>query len=76
MCIAVAKPSFDEPERLTWSLGWTGDLVPRGEPRSSFARFEITSFEFIFVWVPEPVCQMTRGKWEIRLREATSVAAC
>ena len=27
----------------------------------SMARFATTSFTFMFVWVPDPVCQMTSG---------------
>ena len=29
-CIAVGKLSLDDWPWLTWSLGWTGDLPPRG----------------------------------------------
>ena len=37
-------------------FGWTGVLLPRTR-RISIARFEITSWQFIFVCVPLPVCQ-------------------
>lgn len=36
----------------------------------------ITSLLFMLDWVPEPVCQTTRGKWSSSLPSATSVAAC
>jgi hypothetical protein len=36
-------------------------LHPRGPPSSSLARLASTSFMFMLVWVPEPVCQITRG---------------
>ncbi len=44
-------------------------------PSISMARFEMTSFAFMLVWVPEPVCQTTRGKWSSSLPAATSLAA-
>jgi hypothetical protein len=37
---------------------------------------EMTSLAFMLDWVPEPVCQTTRGKWSTSLSEATSSAAC
>ena len=67
MCIAVGKVSFDDWLRLTWSFGCTGALAPSGAPSSSLARFAITSFAFMLVWVPEPVCQTTSGKCSSRL---------
>jgi hypothetical protein len=30
--------------------------------RAALARFAMTSFAFMFVWVPLPVCQTTSGK--------------
>ncbi len=48
---------------FTWSFGWTGDFEPSSPPASSIARFAITSFTFMLVWVPEPVCQTKSGKW-------------
>ena len=56
MFIAVGNVSFDDCDMFTWSFGCTGFLDPRSPPASSIARFEITSFTFMFVWVPEPVC--------------------
>jgi hypothetical protein len=44
-------------------------------PSISIARFEITSLAFMLVWVPEPVCQTTSGKWSSSLPAATSAAA-
>ena len=35
------------------------------------ARFEMTSLAFMLDWVPEPVCQTTRGKWSMSLPEMT-----
>ncbi|MNC92201.1 hypothetical protein D3C83_85850 [compost metagenome] len=60
-CIAVGKLSFDDCPLLTWSLGWTGLLPPRSPVRISLARPATTSFAFMLVWVPEPVCQITKG---------------
>ena len=57
---------------FTWSLGWTGDLLPITPPSSSMARLEMTSLAFMLVWVPLPVCQTRRGKWSSSLPSATS----
>ncbi len=46
--------SLEDWEAFTWSLGWS--FTPR-----SAARWAMTSLTFIFVWVPLPVCQTTRG---------------
>ena len=40
-----------------------------------FVFFEMTSFAFILLWVPLPVCQTTRGKWSSSLPSMTSSAA-
>ena len=56
---------------LTSSLGCTSFL-----PASALARFAITSLAFMLDWVPEPVCQTTRGKWAFSAPEMTSPAAC
>ncbi len=75
MCIAVGNVSFDDCPRLTWSFGWTGFLLPTVPPASSIARFEITSFAFMFVCVPLPVCQTKSGKCASSLPSMTSSAA-
>jgi hypothetical protein len=67
--------SFDDWLILTWSLGWTGFLLPISPPSISMARFEITSLAFMFDWVPEPVCQTTSGKCSFSLPSITSLAA-
>ena len=46
---------------LTSSLGWTSRSSPRSPPRISLARLASTSFMFMLVWVPLPVCQTTSG---------------
>ena len=56
MCIAVGKVSFEDCDMFTWSFGWTGVLDPSSPPAISIARFEMTSFAFMLLWVPEPVC--------------------
>ena len=61
---------------LTWSLGCTGAFEPIAPPSSSIARFEITSFAFMFVCVPDPVCHTTSGKWSSRPPSMTSCAIC
>ncbi len=57
-CMAVGYVSLDDWPMLTWSLGWTGRLLPRTPPASSMARLAMTSLAFMLVCVPEPVCQM------------------
>ena len=59
--MAVGNTSLDDWPMLTWSLGWTFRPIPRSPPISSLARLAITSLTFMFVWVPLPVCQTTRG---------------
>lgn len=76
MCMAVGKLSLELCARLTWSLGCTGDLPPRGLPASSLARPAITSLTFMLVWVPLPVCQTTSGKCSSWRPARTSSAAC
>ena len=56
MCIAVGNVSFDDCDMFTWSFGCTGVFEPSSPPGISIARLEMTSFTFMFVWVPEPVC--------------------
>jgi len=56
---------------LTWSFGWTGVFEPSWPPSISIARFAITSLMFMFVWVPEPVCHTTNGKWSSNSPEIT-----
>ncbi len=54
MCMAVGKVSLDDCDMLTWSLGWTGSLLPSTPPASSMARLAMTSLAFMFDCVPEP----------------------
>ena len=74
-CIAVGNTSFDDWPMLTWSLGWTLRPMPRSPPKSSLARLAMTSFTFMFVWVPLPVCQTTSGNSASCLPAITSSAA-
>jgi hypothetical protein len=39
------------------------------------ALLAMTSFAFMFDWVPDPVCQTTKGKWSLSLPSMTSSAA-
>ena len=75
MCIIVGKLSLEDWPRLTWSFGCTGSRDPSGRPRISFARLAMTSFAFMLVWVPEPVCQTGSGKSSSRSPSAISCAA-
>mmetsp|Transcript_15280 Transcript_15280/g.35222 ORF Transcript_15280/g.35222 Transcript_15280/m.35222 type:complete len:201 (-) Transcript_15280:393-995(-) len=75
ICMAVGKESLLDCPMLTWSLGWTGDLVPTAPPRIWIARFDRTSLTFMLVWVPDPVWKMTRGKCLSSFPSMTSSAA-
>ena len=75
MCIAVGNVSFDDCDMFTWSFGWTGDFEPISPPAISIARLATTSFTFMFVCVPEPVCQTNSGKCSSSAPSITSSAA-
>ena len=62
ICIAVGNTSFVDWDLFTWSLGCTGFFEPNLPPIIWIALLAITSLTFIFVWVPEPVCQTFKGK--------------
>ena len=53
-------------------MGWIGFFDPTSPPSNSIPLFAITSFAFIFDWVPDPVCQITKGKWSLNFPFATS----
>ena len=44
-------------------------------PKISIALLAITSFTFIFVWVPDPVCQTFKGKCSFNFPDITSLDA-
>ena len=67
MCMAVGKVSLDDWPMLTWSLGWTGVLLPSVAADQLDARLLITSLTFMLDWVPEPVCQTYSGKLLIQV---------
>jgi hypothetical protein len=75
MCIAVGNVSFEDCDRLMWSFGWTGRFDPISPPAISIARFEMTSFAFMFDCVPDPVCHTKSGKWSSSVPSMTSSAA-
>ena len=60
---------------FTGSFGWTGSFEPIVPPRISIARFEITSFAFMLLCVPEPVCHTTSGKCSSSSPSMTCCAA-
>ena len=66
---AHARTTFKGTHRV---LHCTGAMETRMEAH----RLAMTSLLFMLDCVPEPVCQITRGKWSVRLPSATSVAAC
>ena len=61
--------------RDSWSFGCTRRPAPRSPPSSSDARLASTSFMFICVWVPEPVCHTGSGKCASCWPAITSSAA-
>ena len=61
MYIAEGNVSFDDCDMFTWSLGWTGALLPSGVPASWQQRLEITSLTFMLNCVPLPVIQTCNG---------------
>ena len=73
--IAVGKTSLEDWPRFTSSLGWTRRPSPRGPPRISLARLASTSFAFMLVWVPLPVCQTMSGNSRSCWPASTSSAA-
>ena len=75
MCRAAGKVSLLDWLRFTWSLGCTGLLLPSTPPEAAIARLAITSFTFMLVWVPEPVCHTFSGNSRSSVPAATSSAA-
>ena len=75
MCIAVGNVSFEDCDLFTSSFGWMGFFEPSTPPAISIARFEMTSFTFMFVCVPLPVWKTTRGKCASSFPSMTSCAA-
>src|SRR6266446_3699179 len=61
MYIAEGNVSLDDCDMLTWSLGCTGVLLPRGVPASWLARLDITSLTFMLNCVPLPVIHTCSG---------------
>src|SRR5579862_9210206 len=61
MYIVEGNESFDDCDMLTWSLGWTGVLLPSGVPASWQQRFETTSLTFMLNCVPLPVIHTCNG---------------
>ena len=74
-CMAVGNTSLLDWLLLTSSLGCTSRASPRSPPSSSLARLAITSFRFMLVCVPEPVCQTTSGNSSGCRPSSTSSAA-
>src|ERR1700691_2738661 len=61
MYIAEGNESLDDCDMFTWSLGWTGALLPSAVPASWQHRLEITSLTFMLNCVPLPVIQTCNG---------------
>jgi hypothetical protein len=61
--VTVGMTSFEDWQRLTWSLGWTGRRAPRVSPSSSLARLAMTSLAFMLVDVPDPVWNTSMTNW-------------
>ena len=61
MCIAVGNVSFELWDILTWSFGCIAFSFVKSRPIFCIALWAMTSFIFIFVCVPLPVCQIESG---------------
>eukprot|EP00959_Pyramimonas_sp_CCMP1952_P341187 7147472-Pyramimonas_sp.AAC.1 len=72
MDMAVGKVSLLDWDMFTWSFGWIGFFDPRGIPKLSLALLAMTSFRFMLVCVPEPVCHTTSGKCSLSFPSITS----
>ena len=72
MCIAVGNVSLEDWPMFTWSLGWTGCWEPSVPPTSWMHRLEMTSFTFMFDWVPDPVWNTYSGNSVSSAPEITS----
>src|SRR5260370_1036316 len=59
--MAVGNVSFDDCAIFTSSFGCTGVLLPSGVAAIWQQRLEITSFTFIWNWVPLPVIHTCNG---------------
>ena len=70
ICMAVGKVSLEDWDILMSSLGCSSL-----RPAISLPRLAMTSLAFMLDWVPEPVCQTTRGKCSSSLPETTSSQA-
>ena len=71
ICSAVGNVSFDDWLMFMSSFGWQSFF-----PAISFARFAITSFAFMLLCVPLPVCHTTSGKCPFSAPLITSSQAC
>ena len=72
ICMAVGNESLEDCPKLQWSFGCIGSYEPSFFPRFLLALLAITSFKFIFVCVPEPVCHTDKGNWSFNFPEIIS----
>ena len=62
MCIPVGKVSLEDCDLFTSSFAFTtGSPSPILNPARTCALLATTSFTFILLCVPEPVCHITNG---------------
>src|SRR5690554_5339532 len=61
MCIAVGNVSLDDCDLLTSSFALINNSPSIFPNLLNWALLAITSLTFILDWVPDPVCQMTKG---------------
>ncbi len=72
----VGNASFVDWAMLTCEFGLMTSYLPFGLPRSSRARFAITSFAFMLIEVPAPPWIGSTMNHELSLPAMTSSAAC
>ena len=71
--MAVGKVSLLLCDLFTSSFGCNGLLPsPSTPPATTCARLLTTSFTFMLLWVPDPVCHTTSGNWSSSLLSVIS----
>ena len=75
ICMAVGNTSLDDCPMLTSSLGCNKRSLPIPPPINAEPRLASTSFMFILVCVPLPVCQTDKGNSESHRPAIISSAA-
>ena len=74
--MAAGNVSLELCDRFTWSFGWIGvRRVTKRFTASRLASVATTSFMFMLLCVPDPVCHTLRGNWLSQSPAATDTHA-